>query len=161
MDFDSMFSDDMDDMNMEEFDVLDVSDPGAMREYAQLFLKASSSVTEPLIEGRDIEWRELVALASTLIVAGMDDASNATPTTHKAITMGTMMALLVGYVVAKDPELVRRIREEMRQKYGTEKIDKERIEEAKRNVYSSLNLHSDEEKLKNILKGIEIDLDDR
>lgn len=151
----------MNNINPEEFEVLDLSDGDSIKQYALKFLDAVRPVVAPLLSSHDIEWRELTALGATMISAALEDAAF-TPEIHNALSMGTMFILIVGYVAAKDPELLKHVREEMRQQVGTEHITKERIEEAKENVYKELRLHTDEDsKLRRILRDIEIDLEDR
>jgi len=151
----------MNNINPEEFEVLDLSDGDSIKEYAIKFLDSAQSVAAPLLNGRDIEWRELAALGATMISVALGDTAY-TPEVHHALSMGTMFTLIVGYVAAKDPELLKQLREDMRQQVGTEHITKERIEEAKENVFKELKLHADEDsKLRQILRDIEIDLEDR
>ena len=129
---------------------------------ATTLLDAVQPEAAPLIQEMDKEWREFLAVATALMASQLPSEMMDSADLQKAFVLGSLLAVIIGYVQGKNPELLVSVRAELAEKLGEEPVNKDVIREAKevlRDRKSSLEWKSQESKLREIFKDIDIDLD--
>jgi hypothetical protein len=144
----------------EDLNTLDMKSTDDLKEYAMKFLNVAGEQAQELLEGMDIEWRELLAVGTSLIAIGIPAESLMDSKTQQALTLGAMFCMILGYIQHKDPEVIKYVREEMRQKLGETRISKQTVDEAYREWKGEAPQNDpQEDRLKELLKDIDLDLE--